>query len=222
MKQVVIVAGGNGSRMNTELPKQFLALNNKPILIHTIEVFLQYDSNTSIFLVLPEAYHTLWEELKSIHLPTTPITLIAGGKERFFSVQNALPFLSDKGVVAIHDGVRPLVSQETLQRCFTALESHKAVIPTLPVVESLRNVQGDNSTHVNRTVYVSVQTPQCFNVVTLKKAYQQVYSETFTDDASVVEAMGVNIKTVAGNAENMKSTTPTDLIIAEALLKHKN
>lgn len=219
MKQVIIVAGGNGNRMNSELPKQFLTLNNKPILIHTIEVFLQYDSNTSLFLVLPEAYHVLWEELKAKHLPTIQIQLIAGGEERFFSVQNALPFLSNEGVVAIHDGVRPLVSEATLERCFTALETNAAVIPVLPVVESLRRVTGSSTEHINRSEYVTVQTPQCFKVDVLKKAYQQAYSENFTDDASVVEAIGTEITTVEGNPENIKITTPSDLRIAEALLR---
>ena len=218
MKQVVIVAGGSGSRMNSELPKQFLSLNNKPILIHTIEVFLQYDRGTSIFLVLPEAYHSLWRELKAKYLPAVEIKLIAGGKERFFSVQNALPYLNDKGVIVIHDGVRPLVSTATLDRCFTALEKHNAIIPVLPVVESLRKVNGLTNEHVDRANYVTVQTPQCFTATILKEAYRQAYSTKFTDDASVVEALGVTITTVEGNTENIKITTPSDLIIATALL----
>ncbi len=221
-KSVIIVAGGSGKRMGTEIPKQFLFLKSKPILMHTIACFNQYDSSIEIVVVLPKEHISVWQQLCVEHNFNIKHQITEGGSERFYSVKKGLEKISNTGIVAIHDGVRPLVSKETIARCFKKTEETGAAIPIMPVVESLRKVDGENSKSVNRSEYVSVQTPQCFNIDLLKNAYQQNFSNTFTDDASVVEKFGHQVSLVEGNIENIKITTPQDLIFAEQLLKLLN
>ncbi len=219
---VIIVAGGSGSRMGGDVPKQFLPLAGKPILMHTIEAFYRFDNQMQIVVVLPRAQHSYWDKLCQKHsFNSIHYQLTSGGETRFHSTLNGLQMLSTEGIIAVHDGVRPLVSQATLQRCFDAAERAKAVVPAVPVNESLRQVDGTENHAVSRDAYRIVQTPQVFDAATLHAAFRQPYSTAFTDDASVVESMGVPITIVDGNFENIKITRPIDLFVAEAVISRK-
>lgn len=218
-KSVIIVAGGCGKRMGTETPKQFLLLKSKPILMHTIACFYAFDSAIEIVVVLPKEHISVWQQLCVEHNFNIKHQITEGGSERFYSVKNGLEKINNNGIVAIHDGVRPFVSKETIARCFKKAEETGAAIPVMPVVESLRKVDGERSKSVNRSEYVSVQTPQCFNIELIKSAYQQDFLNTFTDDASLVEKFGHQVSLINGNIENIKITSPQDLILAEYLLK---
>ena len=217
-KTVLIVAGGKGLRMQAEMPKQFIEVWGKPILMHTIEAFVRYDASLDMIVVLPEIQIEFWKGLCVKHSFGIPHQIISGGETRFDSVKNGLNAISDNGLVAIHDGVRPLVSQATIDRCFTAASKFGAVVPTIDLVESLRCLEGQGSKSVDRSAYQLVQTPQVFDVTLLKKAYNQEFSPLFTDDASVVERFGKAVHLVAGNRENIKITTPFDLQMAALLL----
>lgn len=212
----IIVAGGKGLRMGGDVPKQFLPINGKPILMHTIEAFRKALDGIEIILVLPADQHEYWQKLCQDYNFCSPELIAKGGETRFHSVKNGLAFLPDDedAVVGIHDGVRPFVSKETIQRCYAAAAAAggRAVVPVVPVVETIRKILPDGKSITRpRDEYRLVQTPQTFPLVMLKKAYEQSYSETFTDDASVVEAMGEEILMVEGNRENIKITTPSDL-----------
>lgn len=221
-KFVIIVAGGSGSRMGTEIPKQFLELCGKPVLMHTIQVFHDFDPESKIILVLPEDQQLFWKGLCLKHSFSLLHEVVSGGKTRFHSVQNGLSQIDGKGIVFIHDGVRPLVSRETLGRCLeTALKSGNA-IPVLPVTESLRKQEGELNISVDRSQYFSVQTPQTFRSEQILEAFLQDFDPAFTDDASVAEKVGFPIFMVEGNRENIKITTPIDLIVAEALLNNQD
>ncbi|MBQ8608391.1 MAG: 2-C-methyl-D-erythritol 4-phosphate cytidylyltransferase [Bacteroidaceae bacterium] len=221
-KYVIIVAGGKGLRMGNALPKQFIPIGGKPLLMHTIDVFYQYDKNIHIILVLPIGQQAYWKELCKEYAFQRPYLLANGGDTRFHSVQNGLSLIDgqENGIVGVHDGVRPFVSIETIKQCYDTAERLDAVVPVTDINETIRYVSSTSQSHtVNRDEYKLVQTPQVFNLQLLKQAYQQEYIETFTDDASVVEAMGKTIHLVTGNRENIKITTPFDLTIAETLLK---
>ena len=210
----IIVAGGKGLRMGGDVPKQFLPINGKPILMHTIEAFRKGLDGIEIILVLPADQHEYWQKLCKDYNFYSPELIAKGGETRFHSVKNGLALLPDDedAVVGIHDGVRPFVSKETIQRCYAAAAGGRAVVPVVPVVETIRQILPDGKSITRpRDEYRLVQTPQTFPLVMLKKAYEQSYSETFTDDASVVEAMGEEILMVEGNRENIKITTPSDL-----------
>ena len=210
----IIVAGGKGLRMGGDVPKQFLPINGKPILMHTIEAFRKALDGIEIILVLPADQHEYWQKLCKDYNFCSPELIAKGGETRFHSVKNGLALLPDDedAVVGIHDGVRPFVSKETIQRCYAAAAGGRAVVPVVPVVETIRQILPDGKSITRpRDEYRLVQTPQTFPLVMLKKAYEQPYSETFTDDASVVEAMGEEILMVEGNRENIKITTPSDL-----------
>lgn len=220
-KFVIIVAGGSGQRMGTELPKQFLQLCGKPILMHTLQRFFDFDSQAELILVLPESQQQLWQSLCIDHSFTVPHHVASGGQTRFHSVKNGLKLISEDSLVMIHDGVRPLVSEDTLKRCCQiALEKGNAV-PVLPVNESLRKVKGQENLAVDRSQYFSVQTPQTFLSGQILKAFEQPYDPAFTDDASVAEQAGYPINMVQGNSTNIKITTPTDLVIAEAFMRER-
>ncbi|MFZ4401333.1 MAG: 2-C-methyl-D-erythritol 4-phosphate cytidylyltransferase [Bacteroidales bacterium] len=217
-KTVIIVAGGNGQRMNSEIPKQFLEVSGKPILIHTIEKFYLYDDRIQIILVLPSKHISIWEKLVEKYNFNIKVKIAFGGETRFQSVKNGLD-LVEKGIVAIHDAVRPLVSLDTIERAFeTALLKGNA-IPAISVNDSLRIIDNSGSKILNRNLIKLIQTPQCFEVRTLKKAYAQEFDENFTDDASVLEKSGKKINLIEGNKENIKITFAADLLIAKALLK---
>jgi 2-C-methyl-D-erythritol 4-phosphate cytidylyltransferase len=217
MRTFIITAGGIGKRMGGNTPKQFLMLKGTPVLMHTIHALHAYDSQAELIVTLPKEHLSDWTDLCEKQQFTVPHTVIEGGTERFHSVQNALARATGE-VIAIHDGVRPFVSKETLNRLFDKAKIAKAVIPVLAVKESMRKVDADTNQAVNRSEYVLVQTPQVFQSDLVKSAYQQPYSANFTDDASVVEATGVSIALVPGNEENIKLTNPTDLLIAQTFL----
>jgi len=217
-KIALIVAGGKGERMNSEIPKQFLEIQGKPILMHTLDVFHRFDQAMQLILVLPEVQFDYWKELCSKHQFNVQHQVVAGGKTRFESVQNGLSVIPSEALVAIHDGVRPLVSFETIERCFNAAQMYGAAIPVFEMVESVRQITENGSKSVDRNAYKLVQTPQIFDAGLLKKAYEQPFSALFTDDASVVEAFGQKVELVEGNRENIKITTSFDLQIAETLL----
>ena len=205
--------------MGAKLPKQFLELSGKPVLMHTIQVFYDFDPECELILVLPEKDQKFWNELGLKHSFLLPHRVVPGGETRFHSVQNGLKLIDGEGIVFIHDGVRPLVSRETLERCFETATKSGNAIPVLPVTESLRRLEGDQNISVDRSIYFSVQTPQTFHTTLILEAYQQPFDPFFTDDASVAEKAGYSIYMVEGNLENIKITNPTDLIVAEAFLK---
>jgi 2-C-methyl-D-erythritol 4-phosphate cytidylyltransferase len=213
----VIVAGGSGKRMGADIPKQFLELAGKPVLMHTIEKFKTFDDSMEIVTVLPENQLRYWAELQKKYSFTVPNTLVKGGKSRFFSVRNGLEFVDVPGLVAIHDGVRPLVTIDTIKRCFETAEKMGNAIPVIPPSDTLRMITETGNTPINRLNIKQVQTPQVFSAELIKKAYLQDYLPEFTDDATVLEKTGVKINLVEGNRENIKITNPEDLIIARSL-----
>ena len=224
---VIVVAGGKGLRMGGEIPKQFLPIGGKPVLMRTMERFREYSADLQIILVLPEVQQDYWQQLcKEYNFPLPQqrgnrggsYLLANGGATRFHSVQNGLALIPDdaQGVVGVHDGVRPFVSVDVIRTCFETARTKKAVIPVTPVVETLRHIPSQQN--VLRSDYCLVQTPQCFDIQLLKAANCQPYTDAFTDDASVVEAYGHEVSMVEGNRENIKITTPFDLIIAETLV----
>ena len=217
-KYVIIVAGGSGKRMGGEMPKQFLLVAGKPILMHTVEAFARADEGFKFILVLPEAHFSTWHSLVNEYNFTIPVTLVAGGAERFFSVKNALVHVPNGALVAVHDGVRPFASKETILEAFAVAAEKGSAVPVIDEVDSLRRVQAGESQAVNRSEYKRVQTPQVFQSTILQKAYNQEFSSLFTDDASVVESIGETITLTTGNVENIKITTPHELLLAEALI----
>ncbi|MBN1117092.1 MAG: 2-C-methyl-D-erythritol 4-phosphate cytidylyltransferase [Bacteroidales bacterium] len=218
-KTVVIVAGGSGTRMKSQVPKQFLKLKELPIIMHSINCFIAYENNIEIRVVLPENELETWKELCSKHKFNVPHQVFQGGITRFHSVKNGLQNLSTDGIIAVHDGVRPLVSVETIRKCFMIAGEYGAAIPVVDVQETIREVRGEFSVTVDRKNFKLVQTPQVFDAEILLNAYKQDYDESFTDDASVVESNNRLVMMVPGNRENIKITTPEDLVIAEALMK---
>lgn len=217
---IIIVAGGKGLRMGSDIPKQFLPIGGKPVLMRTLERFREYSPTLQIILVLPKAQQEYWEKLCQKHNFTVAYQLADGGETRFHSVQHGLALIPDdaEGVVGVHDGVRPFPSIDVIRRCYETARTQKAVIPVIPVVETVRHLKGETSETVPRNDYRLVQTPQCFDIQLLKAANRQPYNDGFTDDASVVEAYGFDITLVEGNRENIKITTPYDLKIAEVLI----
>lgn len=204
--------------MGSELPKQFLPVGGKPVLMHAIEVFRHYDTSLQIILVLPKDQQNFWKKLCRECAFEVEHQLADGGETRFHSVKNGLAFVQEPGLVAVHDGVRPFVSLEVIRRCYDLAAKRKAVIPVVDVFETLRVVTKDGSRTVNRAEYKLVQTPQVFDAELLKRAYMQDFNPIFTDDASVVEAMNIPVSLTEGNRENIKITTPFDLKIGTALL----
>ena len=222
MDYIIIVAGGKGMRMGADIPKQFLSIGGKPILMRTIERFHEYNPELGIILVLPQSQQEYWKQLCTEHNFEVNHTIVNGGDTRFESSRNGLAAIPDEeiGVAGIHDGVRPFVSKEVIDNCFETARDDFAAIPVLPVTDTIRYVdkQGGGK-NVMRSDYRVVQTPQVFDIQLLKQAYNADYQESFTDDASVVESLGCQATMVEGNRENIKITTPFDIIIAEALLK---
>jgi len=214
---VIVVAGGAGLRMGKETPKQFLPLFGKPILMHTLLQFYHCDPDFNIILVLPDAQRPEWERLCKGHSFSVPHRVVSGGAERFHSVKAGLDLVPENALVAIHDGVRPFVRKDVILRTFEEAEKYGGAIPVLPLAESIRKVDGGDSLAVKRSEYRSVQTPQTFRSSELKRAYLQAFQPDFTDDASVYERSGYSVRCVEGNTENIKITTPTDLVIAEVL-----
>ena len=217
---VIIVAGGKGLRMGTDIPKQFLPIGGKPVLMRTLERFREYSANLQIILVLPKAQQDYWQELCQKYDFKVEYQMTDGGETRFHSVQHGLALIPDdaEGVVGVHDGVRPFPSIDVIRNCYETARKKKAVIPVIPIVETVRHLQDETSVTVPRGDYRLVQTPQTFDIQLLKAANRQPYNDGFTDDASVVEAFGFDVTLVEGNRENIKITTSYDLKIAEVLI----
>lgn len=215
---IIIVASGKGLRMGSDIPKQFLPIGGKPVLMRTIERFHHFSEALQIILVLPKAQQAYWHELCEQYQFDVPYMLADGGETRFHSVQHGLALIPDdaQGVVGVHDGVRPFPAIDVIRRCYDTARTAKAVIPVTPVVETLRHITEGTKP---RGDYRLVQTPQTFDIQLLKAANRQPFSEAFTDDASVVESYGHAITMVEGNRENIKITTPFDLAIAETLCR---
>jgi len=211
-KIALIVAGGKGDRMNTIIPKQFLLLKRIPILIRTLKQFSHFEK---IVLILPSTQFDYWHSLCGVYNFTLKYTLVAGGKTRFHSVKNGLKKVTANSIVAIHDGVRPLVSTSLINRLISKAKEGTGAIPIVPIKDSIREVDGENSTHIDRSKLYKVQTPQCFFGSDIKKAYTQEFSEHFTDDASVFESTGGKITAILGEEKNIKITTEEDLRISE-------
>lgn len=215
----LIVAGGKGTRIKSALPKQFLELNGLPILMHTINAFLRYSKNIIIILVLPEDDFDTWQALCSKHNFTAKLILQKGGNTRFQSVKNGLDKIEGEGLVAIHDGVRPLVSKDIIGASYHLAAVHKTAVAAVRLKESIRMTDQDNTRSVDRSAFRLIQTPQTFDVALIKKAYQIKDDPTLTDDASVAERAGHVISLFEGSYENIKITTPEDLIVAQALFE---
>lgn len=222
MDYIIIVAGGKGLRMGGEIPKQFMEIGGLPVLMHTLKRFREYSETLNIILVLPHDQQKFWHNLCEKHHFDVKHQVVDGGETRFDSSKNGLSVIPDdeEGVVGIHDGVRPFVSVDVIERCFETARDEFACIPVLPVTDTIRYVdQHGGGKNVMRSDYRVVQTPQTFDIGLIKQAFHQPYQENFTDDASVVEALGCQVQMVEGNRENIKITTPFDLIVAEALLR---
>lgn len=216
-KYVIIVAGGSGKRMGSDKPKQFVEINKKPILMHTIEAFYSFDRQINIIVVLPFPQIDFWKGLIKEHKFKVPHKIIQGGEERFYSVKNGLDLIKEEGIIAVHDGVRPLVSKQTIKNCYDIAIEKGNAIPAIDINDSVRKIGSQGNEIMNRNNLKLIQTPQIFKSESIKKAYLQDYQEIFTDDASVVENNGEKINLVDGNIENIKITMPIDLVIAEAI-----
>lgn len=217
---VIIVAGGKGLRMGSELPKQFITIGGKPILMLTIDAFVDFDNDINIILVLHPSYLDFWASLCEEHNFHRKLTITTGGDTRFHSVKNGLKFV-EEGLVAVHDAARPFITRQLIDVCFKGAMDFDAAIPVINSTDSLRIMLDETKSKiVDRSKMKFVQTPQVFKVDILKKAYQSDFNELFTDDASVVEAMGVDIHLVEGDVANIKITTPFDLEVSEIILKN--
>ena len=216
-RYALIVAGGSGTRMGTDIPKQFLELAGRPVLMHSIERFRAFDETIGIIVIIPENQFAFWESLREKYSFSVSHTLVKGGSSRFFSVKNGLGVVEDNSIVAIHDGVRPLVSTDTITRCFRAAEEFGNAIPFISPSDSVRMVSEKGSIPVDRNCLRIIQTPQVFKAELIKKAYLREFGIEYTDDAMLLETTGEIIHLVEGNRGNIKITNPEDLVIAGAL-----
>ncbi len=217
-KYIIIVAGGRGTRMGSDTPKQFLPLAGSTVLMHTLDRMAEAEPEATLILALPHDQRNEWKRLCCEYNYTRPHTLVDGGETRFHTVSNALTLVPNNALVAIHDGVRPLVSVNVIKQAFNTAAQHLSAIPAMPVIESLRYIEGTTSHAVERAAYRSVQTPQVFVSTLLKAAYATPYKAEFTDDASVFENAGHAITLIEGNRENIKITIPQDIALAEIIL----
>ncbi len=220
-KYAIIVAGGKGLRMGSKIPKQFLAMKGRPIIMHTIESFHGYSEEIELILVLPPSNLTFWEELCHRYQFDIPLTVQQGGATRFQSVKKGLQAISGNGLVAIHDGVRPLVSARMIAESYKTAAKNNSAVAAVPMKNSLRKIRTNGSKAVNRARYCIIQTPQTFKVDLIKEAYTVEEKDTFTDDASVWEAVGNHVTLYEGMEKNLKITTFQDLVVAEILMKLK-
>lgn len=225
MDYAVIVAGGRGTRMGSDIPKQFLPIGGKPVLMHTIERFKEYSPELNIIVVLPKDQQGHWQKLCKEFDFNVPHEIADGGESRFQSSKNGLSLIpeGEDGVVAFHDGVRPFVSVEVIDRCFDMAHEEYTAVPVMPVTDTLRHVDDRTkySYTVDRKMFRAVQTPQVFDINLARQAFSQPERPTFTDDASVIESLGVRVNTVDGNKENIKITTPFDLKLADFLISNQ-
>lgn len=214
----IIVAGGSGKRLGGPVPKQFQVVKGRPLLMWTIEAFHRFDPAMPIIVVLPREHFDIWKALCLGHRFFIKHEVVAGGEQRWHSVKAGLDKVEHDGLVAVHDGVRPLVSTELIGRCFAAADEQAAAIPVLPVVPSIRETTAEGSRALDRSRLLAVQTPQCFHADLLRKAFEQPYDSSFTDEATLVERMGVKVALEEGEEKNIKVTTAMDLRVVEALL----
>ena len=214
----LVVAGGKGSRIKTEVPKQFIEIAGKPVLMHTLEQFHRYDKKLTIILVLPEEQASLWEEQVLQYDFKAPVTIKFGGKSRFQSVKNGLKAIEGDGLVAIHDGVRPLVSRDLIAASFNLAAIHGSAVAAVRLKESLREIDKDATRALDRSRFRLIQTPQTFRISLIKQAYEMEEDPSLTDDASVLEKWGHKISLFEGSYSNIKITTEEDLRIAESFL----
>ncbi len=217
-KSTIIVAGGSGKRLGGPIPKQFQKLKGRPLLMWTIEAFHRYDPSMPLIVVLPQVHFEIWRALCMGHRFFIEHQVVAGGEQRYHSVKAGLDKVEGNGLVAVHDGVRPLVSVELIGRCFDAAHASGAAIPVVPVVPSIRETTADGSRALDRSKLLAVQTPQCFHADLLRKAFALPYDPTFTDEATMVERLGVKVSLVEGEENNIKITTAMDMRLAEASL----
>ena len=232
MDYIIILAGGKGLRMGSDIPKQFLPIGGMPVLMHTLKRFREYSKELKIILVLPKQQQAYWQTLCEEYHFQEDYLIANGGETRFHSIKNGLQLIPDdaQGLVGVHDGVRPFPSVEVIRNCYETARREGSAIPVIPVVETIRHlegitqrskVKGQSSRTVPRDEYRLVQTPQVFDIQLHKKAYAQDYRDSFTDDASVVESMGHAVALVEGNRENIKITTPFDCIVAEGIINQE-
>lgn len=217
-RSVIIVAGGSGSRFSAPVPKQFLLLSGKPVLLYSMEAFHQASPGITMIVVLPAEHMTTWQQLCDRFSPGIPHQTVAGGETRFHSVKHGLEGITTERLTAVHDGARPLVSPELIRRCFELAEETGSAIPVIPVTESIRKTDAEGSHPVDRCLYRIVQTPQVFRTGWLKEAYQALYEPSFTDDATVVERLGHRLTLAEGELRNLKITRPEEMVIAKSLL----
>ena len=217
---VIVVAGGSGTRIGSEIPKQFMKLEKKPILMHSICAFFNFDNSIKIIVVLPENKFDQWKKLCLEYDFDINHSIAAGGESRFHSVKNGLAKIEDPGLVAIHDAARPLIKTELIKACFESARRNGNAVPVIKPSDSIRLLKENKNTYINRDTLRIVQTPQVFHSEVLKKGFEQEYSELFTDEANVVENTGEIIHLVEGDPVNIKVTLPVDLLIAELLMKN--
>ena len=217
-KYAIIVAGGAGTRMGTEVSKQFLEIKGKPVLMHSMNRFFDFDEHIILIIVLPEHQIAYWKKLCLVHDFNVPHQIVKGGTERFYSVKNGLSLVEENALVAIHDAVRPLVSKQTIIDAFESAMQYGSGIPAVAMNDSIRQYEGENNFAVNRSNYKIIQTPQCFESSAILAAFNQTYKSEFTDDATVLEAAGGIVHLTLGNVENIKITTPRDLLLADTLM----
>lgn len=217
-RSTILVAGGSGRRLGGPVPKQFQTVKGRPLLMWTIEAFHRFDAEMALIVVLPQEHFDIWKALCMGHRFLVPHEVVAGGEQRWHSVKAGLAKVQGDGLVAVHDGVRPLVSTALIGRCFEAADRHAAAIPVMPVVPSIRETTAEGSRALDRARLLAVQTPQCFHTDLLRKAFQQPYDPAFTDEATLVERLGVRVALVEGEDNNIKVTTPMDLRFVELVL----
>jgi 2-C-methyl-D-erythritol 4-phosphate cytidylyltransferase len=225
MTYMIIVAGGHGTRMGSDIPKQFLKIDGKPILMRTLERFHDYDPEMHLIVVLPKEQQEYWHKLCEEYHFTIPHEIADGGETRFQSSKNGLALIPDdaEGLVGFHDGVRPFVSHDTIRRCIEMAEEEYTAIPVVPVTSTLRHIDPrGGGFNVDRSLYREVQTPQVFDITLARQAFNQPDRSQFTDDSSVIESLGCKVSIVEGNRENIKITTPFDLTIAEAIIRKES
>lgn len=217
-RSTIIVAGGSGKRLGGPVPKQFQSVKGRPLLMWTIDAFHRYDAAMPLIVVLPKEHFEIWRALCMGHRFFIEHQVVAGGEQRYHSVKAGLEKVEGDGLVAVHDGVRPLVSTGLIGRCFDAAHQQGAAIPVVPVVPSVRETTADGSRALDRSKLLAVQTPQCFHADLLRKAFALPYDPTFTDEATMVERLGVKVNLVEGEENNIKVTTALDMKLAEAFL----
>ncbi|MDM1292895.1 2-C-methyl-D-erythritol 4-phosphate cytidylyltransferase [Sphingobacterium sp. N143] len=224
MNFVIIVAAGTGNRMNSDLPKQFIELNGKPVIMHTIDRFFQSDEMTEIVVVISQEMEVFWKDLCLKHQFSIPVHLAFGGNTRFSSVKNGIQYIQQNfnigpaDYIAVHDGARPIISKDLISRAFQGAYEHQAIVLAQKSIESVRKGTPTSNQAIDRDQIWMIQTPQVFQAALLLDAYQQTEDPLFTDDASVVEKMGKHISMVEGDSKNIKITYPQDLQIAQFYL----